>query len=337
MHAQCNQGYMCNFKHPESSAPPGWRFDELDTSGDVRGIPTFGRSIYAHWRDGQCRFEFPVNTRTTRERGSLNILLISDHLLPAINANNFRRVICTAGNSSTFPPNNSTAQTLTHELPPTQAKAQTQLPLDEWAKVVQGVLPYLSSDAKASAGTRTMASNNRDCGHRRAARALPELPYRKVPEINPTGAHTPSASLSSVHAAAAKSSAPPPSTNQTQSETNVFPFSQYQQVVTSSDNIPDSSADTNRPKEEGGNRNSWADMSEDVHGTAAGAPSSIKRPLSPSAFPILDKIWRSSVNGSNGSLRLKSLLQRLWNGCNMPSLLSSQQPFCKSHGMTLTP
>ena len=93
-----------------------------------------------------------------------------------------------------------------------------------------------------------MALSTRDCGRLRATRTLPELPYRKVPDDNPTGTNMPSASLASVHAAAAKSGAPPPSTSQPQSETHVFPFSQHKQAVTLSDNVSDPSADTSHSK-----------------------------------------------------------------------------------------
>ena len=31
---KCNLGHMCNFSHPESNAPPGWRFSELEACGD---------------------------------------------------------------------------------------------------------------------------------------------------------------------------------------------------------------------------------------------------------------------------------------------------------------
>ena len=138
--------------------------------------------------------------------------------------------------------------------------------------------------------------------------------------MNPNGTNMPSASLASVHAAAARSSAPPPSTSQPQSETHVFPFSK--QVVTSSDNVSDPSADTSHPKQEGVSRNSWADMSEDAHDTATGSQSSITRGL---YLRLRFQSWiehgAHQLDGNHESLRLLSLLQRPWNGCNMPSLL----------------
>ena len=196
----------------------------------------------------------------------------------------------------------------------------------------------MSSVTAGGGANATDATHSRTTGYEQlvAARALPELPelqQRKIPAVNLTGAHMPSASLASVHAAAAKSSAPPPSTNQSQSDTTVFPFSQHRQVVTPSDNIPDPSTKADRSSEEEGNRNSWADMSEDVPETTAGSLSSNRRPLSPPAFPILDQAWRSSTKFEQRELMARksitaaltrmqdtepeaittAILQELWN------------------------
>ena len=50
----------------------------------------------------------------------------------------------------------------------------------------------------------------RECARLIAACWLPDVKYRKVPDVNPPGTHMPSASLASVHAATEKGSAPPP-------------------------------------------------------------------------------------------------------------------------------
>ena len=52
---KCKYGYKCNYRHPESTAPRGWTYRELDPNGDVRGTPTTGRMMCQHHRDGHCR------------------------------------------------------------------------------------------------------------------------------------------------------------------------------------------------------------------------------------------------------------------------------------------
>ena len=144
--------------------------------------------------------------------------------------------------------------------------------------MVRQVLPYLSSSVTAGGGVNAPHSSTKGYEQLLAARTLPELPERFRQSI-PLG-HMPSASLASVHAAAAKS-------------TSTALFSQHQQVVTPSDNAPDPSVKADRSGEDAG-RNSWADMSmsEDVPETTTGGLSSNRRPLSPPAFPILDQTRR---------------------------------------------
>ena len=178
--------------------------------------------------------------------------------------------------------------------------------------MVRQVLPYLSSSVTAGGGVNAPHSSTTGYEQLLAARTLPELPesqHRKVPAVNPTGTHMPSASLASVRAAAAKSSsAPLPSTTQSQSDTTAL-FSQHQQVVTPSDNAPDPSVKADRSGEDAG-RNSWADMSmsEDVPETTTGGLSCNRRPLSPPAFP---RRWIDLQSLSKGSSWRGNLLLQL--------------------------
>ena len=63
----------------------------------------------------------------------------------------------------------------------------------EWAQVVSRVLPQmLPSATAASTGTKVLLSAQ-ECARLIATRTLPDLKYRKVPDINPTGARMPCA------------------------------------------------------------------------------------------------------------------------------------------------
>ena len=141
---KCNLGYMCHFRHPESNAPEGWRFAELDACGDVRGIPTKGRSVCTYWRDGYCKFEFSCKNahykRTWEPEESYDF-----RSPPSGNVTTSQHVSCSVGTSSAFPPSSSADQSVTRQPTQTGVKEQIPLPPGEWAQVVAKEKYYLIS------------------------------------------------------------------------------------------------------------------------------------------------------------------------------------------------
>ena len=177
---------------------------------------------------------------------------------------------------------------------------------DEWARVVAEVLPHMLPSTPTSGTSRRGLLSTAERARLIATRSLLNLSRRKVPDVNPPGTHTPSASLASVRAAVEKASAPPPCTNQPQSETKVYPFSKCQQAVTPSDQ-PDGSSNS-QPRQAGRVRNSWADMSEHEPVLATGSQSKAKRPLSPPSFPLFTKTWCATTRWEQRVEQAKPLL-----------------------------
>ena len=142
-------------------------------------------------------------------------------------------------------------------------------------KVLPFVLPQERSGTK-----KEQVVGMRD-GSNLVATCHIDLPtHRQVPAAHPTGTCMPSASICSMMATAAKATPQPVNTNQPQSETQVYPFSQCQQVVTDSTTPDDQEPATSLPT---GNCPSWADKStndQDVD------PDSTK--------PVVDKVADSS-------------------------------------------
>ena len=174
------------------------------------------------------------------------------------------------------------------------------------AQVVAQVLPQMLPDAPASGTRKRVHLSAGECARLIAACWLPDLKYRKVPDVNPPGTHMPSASSASVRAAADKGSPPPPYTHQPQSESKVYPFSQCQQVVAPSDQ-PDGSSNSG-PRQTGSVRNSWADMSEHESASVSGSQGKVKRLLSLPSFPLHTRTWSAAVCWEQRAEQARQLL-----------------------------
>ena len=281
-----------------------------------------------------CRFEFSckhAHFRRQREPEDPS----DSRSPPPGNPTSSRRVISSTGNSSAFPSSSSTAQSTLSQSPPVQAKAHPQLPRKEWVTVVQGVLPYLSSNATASGEVKTTNSRTRDGAQLIAARALPELPHRKVPDVSPMGTHMPSASLASVQAAATKSSAPPPSTNL------VSP--RVKPLCSHALNVSKRSPLVITPLIPVLTRVALMKMGEIVIPGLICQRMFMRLPpghqvLSREQYlhrrsPYWMKHGALQLSTSNGNFRLRNQSLQPRSGYSIPSLLSLQQPICKGHGM----
>ena len=121
----------------------------------------------------------------------------------------------------------------------------------------------------------------------------------------------PSASTGSIMAAAAKAAPQPINTNQPQSETQVYPFSQCQQVVTES-NAPEDPESSDQVLR--GRRPSWADMSlTEPDGNRTVVPPAVNNsqgniPSSPPSFPLFEKPWLSSLKWELRDVTVRPML-----------------------------
>ena len=119
---KCNlEGICASLKHPEGSAPPGWTFAELDSCGDVRGIPTKGRTMCTYWRDGHCKFEFSCGDAHFKRAWEPEEFSGS-RSFPSGNNTAYQHASNSAGPSSSFPPISSTGQSSPGQSTQTQVK-----------------------------------------------------------------------------------------------------------------------------------------------------------------------------------------------------------------------
>ena len=232
-----------------------------------------GRKACYRWRDGACKFSNscrnahfrltwePDNTSpstTSRPERPQQPSCTSQRQWPSLPSRSGDSQNVPSQCSAPSQPTGNTTSPAVAQPSPQDGVASTSAPDREaWVAMVARILPLIVPQERSGTKREQMAGM-RDGFNLLATRHAELPPHRQVPAINPTGTCMPSASSGSIMAVAAKAASQPINTNQPQSETQVYPFSQCKQVVTESSTPEDQEASNQVPTS---NRPSWADMS----------------------------------------------------------------------------